>query len=197
MKVGFTGAGGTGKTATLGNISVKKFGLLYLPSVARQVFKDFNVTSEAQEKTLPGSEIFKIQKEIFVRKMEQGKNQENSISDRTLLDTFVYIMIKCNPSPPSNAEIESLEVLAKAELRALDLVFYFPLEEFWSPADGMRDESKMTAMLVDAAIRGMLTKMRVSHMIVRSGSVEDRAKYIINLIEQLHSRPKKALVANG
>lgn len=194
MRIGFTGAGGTGKTATLEKIPYEKFGMTRLSSVARQVFVDFKIDSEDQEKALSGDEIFKLQKEIFTRKMEQEHSKGSFISDRTLLDTLVYILVKCNPAPAPNPIIEALEVLTKAALTRLDMVIFFPIEQFWRPDDGMRDTSLSTALLVDATIRGLLVKFGCRYILVGPGSAKDRADRITGMLE---NRGKKTRVLHG
>lgn len=139
--------------------------------------------SEAQEKTLTTAQIYRIQREIFDAKLEQEGAHEDFISDRTLLDTLVYLLLKTQAEPPPDSVVETLEVLTEKSLKRLDLVCFFPMEELWMPhKDTLRLTERAYASAVDAMIRGFLAKMGVYPIYMYGGTVEERAQKVLEEI---------------
>lgn len=189
MKVGFIGAGGTGKT-TVANL-LTDLGIPVMPSVARDVFKEQNLT-EASQLAMTQQENWTLQKTIFDRKLRQDLDHEDRLTDRTLLDHFVYALLRSNAAM-DDSTASALEALVKENLQKYDVLVYFPLAQFWNAADGFRQANRSWAMAVDAAQRGMLEKLGVPFKTMPFGSPESRAALVRQWIDEAKSGEKKEI----
>jgi len=179
MKIGFVGVGGTGKTTTLKDyqeVTGEEIPVLY--SHGRQVWKDFGVTEADMVDNRDYDFALKIQREMFDRRLKLEDQLEDFISDRTLLDTYCYMLMWCHKAMTDNCT-ESLFVVTLENMKKYDYVFYFPLESFRTACvDGLRAAGMSQAIMLDSLLRGMLEKMYPAFVKMRSGSKEKRVAQI-------------------
>lgn len=187
MKVGFIGAGGTGKTTVLGLL--KDCGVPVMAGVSRGVFKERNLTEDSQL-TMTPQEKWELQKEIFARKLQQDQI-EDRISDRTLLDHFVYCLLRSTESI-GDSTVTAYEALVRENLMKYDVLVYFPLAEFWSADDGFRQSHRAWALSVDSIARGLLEKLAIPYKMLPFGSPESRAALVKQWMEEAKTGEKKA-----
>lgn len=163
VRIGFTGAGGTGKS-TLAQYISEKWGLPFHPSVSRQVFKEMGIECEADQNGASPALLYKLQMKIFQRKCEQDKNVRHGVLDRTLLDHFVYSCFRCFEILTAE-EVNALEQLVIENLTQYNAIFYCPFGQFTPPPDGMRDTRPAYHNIIDLAVRGFLQKHPINTLI--------------------------------
>lgn len=158
MKIGFIGAGGTGKTTVINEL--KDLGYPLFPSVARSVFKARGITEADQWKMSP-LELWDLQKTIFQARINvESQMGDDYIADRTLLDNYCYCLNWCDQAL-KDEDIEWIEEHVIESLKTYDLLFYFPVEEFYQQNDGFRIESKAYAYKTDALMRGLIERLDI------------------------------------
>lgn len=179
MRIGFTGAGATGKTTTAKALASRE-GLTFLPSVAREVFEAFDVREADQHRMTP-EECWVIQQEIFKRYSERISSHSAFVSDRTPIDHLCYALYRCAPATSEEAYIE-LEGQAKAQLAKFDLIVYAPLGAIAPREDDFRQQGSAYRSLIDAAILGFLERWDVPYLYLPSGTVEWRVDQIVKCL---------------
>jgi len=91
MRIGFVGVGGTGKTTTLQSVN-ESLELPVLASVARLVWKDFGITEKDMIDNRDYEFALRVQRAIFDKRLKAEAEMDDFISDRTLLDTYCYML---------------------------------------------------------------------------------------------------------
>lgn len=187
MKVGFSGAGGTGKSVTL-NLVSPQLKLPVLKSTNREVFKRHNI-SEIDQESMTATQRWELQQEIFANRIHaEGKYSTSGfISDRTILDNYVYSLVRCYLAM-TNEDLDRIEKIVSKNTKEYSAIFFFPMGGFDLEDDGLRQNNKTLGRLIEQTIRGTLLsgiidKERV-HM-VPSGTPEYRAEFIINKLREL------------
>jgi hypothetical protein len=160
LKVGCIGAGATGKTTTLKLLEphVKES---YIPGVMRSVLKDLAVHSEGDQKYMDPERTWTVQKTGFDRKIEQDRNHDHGLFDRTLLDHFVYCMLWARQSI-DDSTCKSMMILVQENLRSYDRLFYFPIYDWSAPLDPIRENSYASRIAWDFMARGLLEDLGFS-----------------------------------
>lgn len=183
MRIGFVGAGATGKSTSLNLLP--DLGLEKVRSVVRSVFQEEGL-KEADQLTMTGDERWKLQKKIFDRKIEQDfRNKETAfIAERTLLDHMFYCFFRAAEVIDDNVS-RTMELLTKENLEQYDLLLYFPSGLFAVEDDGMRQNGLAYQSIQDAAMRGYLHKYGIPYVEVPIGSPADRAAFILAQIMKL------------
>lgn len=183
MKVGFIGAGGTGKTTTMRLLSDMKFE--QAQSVARSVLTKHNATEETMSRMAP-EERWIIQKEMFEKRVELEDELEHQssryvpfkvITDRTILDHATYCFYySANVISDSTAYAMELEV--RRIMEKYNKLFYFPLGYFDPPDDGVRKQMYAYRAVIDSIMRGFLRRLALGQYVVPAGTPEQRAEWV-------------------
>jgi predicted ATPase len=187
LRVGFTGAGGTGKTTTIETLKAKYSryeDLTVLKSASRIVYEEQNLTETIVASLTPEGKL-DLQSAIFNKKIVQDDAQLNFIADRTLLDHWAYCLMYCATYMPPEA-YSSLEAVArKHTLATYSHVFYFPWGYFEAPDDGVRSGSKAWQHAIDSVIVGHLVNWGIPAVEVPQSYGEDyRAEFVHNTIRE-------------
>lgn len=166
LKVGFTGAGGTGKTTLANELSKTYPDLELLTSTTRKVAKEVRGTSEGQKQILAN----------FISAFMLST--EGYITDRTLIDVCAYSKVL---GVWDDDYIKPILDLYADTYSFPDFLFYTPIE-FPCIQDGGRIEDNADMhQQIDSAIRYFLEYMQVDYTTL-TGSVEDRMKQILSVI---------------
>lgn len=184
MKIGFTGAGGTGKSTVLEHLlSDAKFTQCppVLRSTTRQVYERWGIDEAAQERMTP-EDRYRLQNDIFENRLANEQNYKDGfISDRTLLCNYAYCVFR-NYTMIGNEEFAALEGKVAANLMAYDVLIYFPM--YFTPApDGMRQDGNAYNASIDGLIFRFLNKHSIPHTTLQMGSPQDRAEAVRDLID--------------
>ena len=103
MKIVLTGCSGSGKTAIINGL-IEKMTQGTLPftlphvlySQTQDVYNRFGVYTEKQALSLPQDQLKEIQFELFNERVQQEEIYTDFISDRSILDYFIWTLIRCN-----------------------------------------------------------------------------------------------------
>lgn len=174
MKIGFTGAGGTGKTTALALIT-PTLGLPILPSPARAVFARWGIT-EADQEAMTVEDKIKLQTEIYEARLQQEETIPHFISDRTLLDNYSYHLFRCYQGI-SDEDLATYRDRTVANMKTYDLVFYFPLLSNVE-ADGFRYSNISYQTMIDSMVFSFLTKNKIPYLEVIDGDAATKSAWI-------------------
>lgn len=180
MKIGMSGAGGTGKSTTAVMLT-EKLGLPLRPSPSRSVFAKLGITAEDDQNGMDFDLRWQLQTGIHYAIQDQIAEYSNGVYDRTTLDNFFYLISRC---PETDAEdIEEFEKQMVAALRSFDLLLYFPTYKGWCyNTDGMRTASVANKMVADYCMQQLIMKHKLPYVFVPDGTPEYRLKYVIDTI---------------
>jgi len=181
MKIGFTGAHGTGKTMTAQALKATgKFDDFYFPpSSARLLFGDGINTSAT-----PLSQIL-----ITMDRTNNIAGHQNVITDRTAIDSWAYteyqmITVWSPDEVPTGYAAITNQYVDRA-MNDIDLLVYFP--PFWLPKDdGIRLTDRNYQRNIDDLIKkgiNMFYAGSVLHM--KNESVQRRVEAIMSEIKFL------------
>ena len=184
MRIGFVGVGGTGKTTVLTAVN-KVLGLPILPSVARSVWADFGITEKDMTDNRDYDFALTIQRAIFDKRLLAEMDYGGFISDRTLLDTYCYMLMWCHQGM-TDSVARSLFVVTLENMKKYDAIFYFPLEAFRTTDEtsGMRAQGAAQALLMDNLLKGFLLKAFPGYSVVPGAGVEQRTEHILDTIRR-------------
>lgn len=180
VRIGFTGAGGTGKTTTAQFIS-EKLELPTFPSASRQVYIAESL-SEDDVLKMTGEERWSLQQRIFQKKIELDQFNQ-FVTDRTLLDHLAYCLAYCAPYM-RNDEFHKTEAMTRSHMKgAYTHVFYFPWGVWQAPPDGVRQELQSWQSQIDAIILGYLARWDIPAFVVpQTQGADERNEWVLNRI---------------
>lgn len=192
MKIGFFGAGGTGKT-TLAQALSPVLHLPMHPSITREVYAQFGKTQKDMD-TMSQHDRKVIQLACFEAKLAYDAAHSEGVFDRTLLDHLAYLMFYCRDVLTSR-EIDAYVEKTEQNLLSYDLLVCFSLYRWTSSVDdGFRDasletrtnEEKVRFQLFDDIVRRsdhrLLLESRTIGM--RDEPVEDRVQHVRDTLIQ-------------
>lgn len=183
MKIGFTGAGGTGKTTVLNVIAERFPDVPILGSPIRDVYKRWGISEIDQEK-MSFDEKLKLQEDIYqTRYAKEIEYGNHFISDRTILDHYCYQQIRCYDAMDQEMFDQKTSEI-KENLLSYDLIFYFPIT-FKQSGDDVRYANPVFQNMIDNFIIASLIKMKIPNLVVPFGTPEQRADYIATQIDSI------------
>ncbi|MDE1971191.1 MAG: AAA family ATPase [Patescibacteria group bacterium] len=159
-RIGFIGAGGTGKTSVLELLKpfLEEQNIKVRPSVVRGVLKDLNLT-EKDLSSLSLEQGEEVQRHLFFAKEAQDRaavlSGENFITDRTLLDHYVYWLYRGGKAIRKE-NLENFLLGVSESLSTYSKLFYFPVYATWEPPDdGFREEGYIYRKTIDFLMSGV------------------------------------------
>lgn len=153
VRVGFTGAGGTGKTTSANYLS-EELGLGTFPSASRVLYEERDLSEEKVQTEFSNEERLKLQFEIFAMKVKQDTENFSYVTDRTLLDHWAYCLAYCGGFM-ENDQFLQFETTVRAHMKSTySHIFYFPWGYFEPGTDGVRQDRKSWQSQIDALIVG-------------------------------------------
>ncbi len=182
VNVGFTGAGGTGKTELAKRVA-EYLGVPFLGSPVRKVTAE--LTAEMKEpiaQNLTPQEQWDVQRHIFIAKFDQDLRCQGRVTDRILLDAYSYSSLFCWREIVDPV-VEAFEKLVVENYATYKAVFYAPVESFLSQQDSFRLTGLAYAHTLDAVLRGHAARLGLKLIILPPGSVEVRYKFVLDLLE--------------
>lgn len=187
MKAGFSGAGGTGKSAVLEALNLP---IPVLPSVARSVYERRGI-KESDQLTMNPIQLWDLQKDIFNTRVAAEEKMDGSfISDRTLVDHMAYCLIRANAGMPAD-EYKTYEDKMLFSMSGYSLVVYFPFDpKAYKINDGFRQADVPYQVAVDIMIYGLLQKHRINFIVAPHWSypIVERADEIRKRIVRIMGR---------
>jgi len=156
LRLGFTGAGGTGKTTTAEHIQ-EALNIPFSKSASRIVYEARNLTEEKCY-ALSDKEKYELQFEIFNTKEILDKGQFAFVADRTLLDHWAYCLMYCGAFIPNDKYAEFEVRVREHMLTAYSHIFYFPFGYWFEKGDGVRQDHHSWQSAIDAIILGYIQR---------------------------------------
>lgn len=180
MKIGCTGAGGTGKT-TIATMLAEKLNLPFFPSVVRGVYQSFGLT-EKDNGSLTPDQMEILQLTILRARQEEEKKYTEFISDRTLIDHVAYAIYVCEFT---KQEVERWRTVLEKNLSQYDAILYFPVEDGWFPEenDPFRSSSYKQALILDGLIATLMGRYTGPVLWMPKGSPQKRLKKALKDID--------------
>lgn len=186
MKIGFCGAGGTGKSTTAKMLQ-EATGYPLRISPSRAVFALHGCTTEDQQALLSPEGRYDIQREIFARISAQVQENGDGIFERTPIDNFFYLLFRCHDIATEH-DIRTMHQSMVRNMLTFDLIVFFPLYDWKPKADGMRTQSLAARMLTDMGIGDLIKRCGISPAIMPNTSPDDRLTLLRSLIQTLTGR---------
>ena len=180
LRIGFTGAGGTGKTTTAEAVS-EALNLDCPRSASRMVYEQHDLT-EGKVRAMTEEDKLALQTEIFDQK---AINDEafSYVVDRTILDHYAYCLAYCGSAMP-NAVFREYEERTRVLMKATySHIFYLPWGYWEAPSDGVRSSVDAWQSQIDAIISGYIDRWNLPVYRVPQEYGEDhRNDYILEII---------------
>lgn len=180
MRIGFIGAGGTGKTTTaqlLENFIPEQL----FPGVARTVFKELGYT-EADQRHMSKHDKWRLQKKIFDAKIQQDHDNPDGLFDRTLVDHIAYCLFRCDDAI-NDTTIKSMLIVTAENMAKYDQLFYFPVYDWVPDADQLRETNLSYRMAIDFMVQGIIRNLGIPYFRVPNGAPDQRAQAVLKVIQ--------------
>lgn len=180
MKILFTGAQGTGKTTVMNEVDGLLPGYQFISSISRRLQDQYHMSTEGGKLT-----TCSMQRMIFDTYLCTFSNNENVISDRSLIDVLAYTWDKAEKDDDVQmaweCQSENKHVRMFTEKFKDDSIyFYFPIE-FDIVRDGVRSIDKEYQRAIDDKITRLLDTFNIEYRIVR-GTVEERVNFVMSIV---------------
>ena len=151
MRIGFTGAQGTGKTTLLRAIEKADLGFTVVPSTAREAIKaGFSLNRDADPLSQLVTTVSRVALEDNLYRIT-GK----TLSDRTPLDSLAYTLYQLTfvwEKRESDYYWNISQGLVLEHMHKYDHIFYFP--PYFAPKnDGVRDDDVLYQKTIDGIIQ--------------------------------------------
>jgi len=180
MRVGFTGAQGTGKTTLLRRIENSDLGFTVVPSTAREAVKaGFKVNREADRLSQLVTTVSRVALEDNLY-----RTTRRTVGDRTPLDSLAYTAYQANfvwdaTESPFYWDISA--GLVQEHMFKYDHIFYFP--PYFAPKkDGVRDGDAAYQKVIDGIIKAFLDSYQLSYHTVPNANTEERFAFLTKAV---------------
>lgn len=178
MRIGFTGAQGTGKTTMMEYLkTLDRFKHFYCPPSSARVLKDFGINDKAD----PLGQWL-----ITVDRHNNIVSDYEVITDRTPIDSWAYSMYMKESWNVPQAYFDILDEYVRRSMKDIDLLVYFPI--YWDPEpDGVRSLDKSYQNDIDDLILHAMEVFCPYHEIItmEDEPTEFRADKIIQTYDEL------------
>jgi len=173
MKIGFTGAHGTGKT-TIIEMLAEKTGFNFNPSIARQLSTEgIKINQDGDDET---------QKAILEKQLMYLNDEEHVILDRTLLDGYAYTKYSYDRGNISQEVMDDVISALQSNMKKYDYIFRLPIE-FLLDDDGVRStDSDFQREIDENIVEGI--KLANVNVMTLTGIPDTRLKTICNVLGQ-------------
>jgi len=195
IKIGMTGAHGTGKTsmaqAMVNSPAFKDFVLV--PSTARQIKEyGYPINREATELSQILVPVLRMVDEWETMTSPQNTlYKQGLISDRTLIDSLAYTYYQNEHVWEDGALIENVtRRLTEMHMQSYHFVLYFPV--YWAvEEDGVRDPDEAYRVRIDDYVIQALEMLNVPYLTVPDVSPDERVEWLIEEIQELYAEAEK------
>lgn len=157
--IGFTGAGGTGKTTTAKWIA-ENLSIPFLPSASRVVYEEQSLTEDLVN-TWDADKKWELQRNIFDKKIEQDDTTGSFVADRTLLDHWAYCLMYCALDLDKKTFSTMENTVRKHMLSTYTNILYFPWGYWEGESDGVRQDNPAWQSAIDAILVGYCIRWRL------------------------------------
>lgn len=185
IRIGFMGAGGTGKTTTATMVS-KGLNVSAIASASRTIYNQDGLTEE-KCMAMDDEAKYKLQFRIFDMKAALDQAAFAFVADRTLLDHWAYCLMYCGAYMPNENYIKFEEQIRVHMRSAYTHLFYFPFG-YWFPenSDGVRQDHYSWQSAIDAIILGYIQRWRLPVVEVPQINGEAaRGDFVLNTVRKL------------
>ena len=177
MRIGFSGAGGTGKT-TQALYTSKKINFEYVDESVRHWLKEHGIGhfSEATKE-----QIRDMQEDVLRHKCSVEPALKNFVADRTTVDNAAYVLY-WNNREDGEWQRWVNEYVQRAMIHAIqcyDIIFFFPTGKIPFESDGLRSTKPCYHMTIEAIIAGLMSLANLPCLILEGTTVEERHLEII------------------
>jgi hypothetical protein len=186
MRIGFIGTGGTGKSTLIHTLSdvLDEYKIRVLPSVMRDVLRRQKITIDADFTKLDTNMVQFIQHQGFQlrEKTEEDYRMVSWISDRTLLDHFVYCLMYCGPL---DTRLTQYWETVKQSLQTYDLLVYFPKNSIHKIEN--RHADPLYHECYEALAVHYLILANVDYTTLYVSDLQQRVNFMSALITKIHN----------
>lgn len=169
MRIGVTGAHGTGKTTLSKHIAGRER-YRYLPETPFQAFQRGFTMNET---TSMAAELW-----MFAKQVEQEQNAgEDWVADKCMIDLLAYAV---HFFPDDKALLNVLTRVARQSFDRYQIILYLPIE-FAIEDDGFRSLDPQFQEDIDRKIQGILSMYHMPHHRL-TGTREERFAYVKRLL---------------
>lgn len=195
-RIGFSGAGATGKTHTAKFISETapsslNMELPLIKSASRIVYENNNLTEAKVTAMAPGDQL-KLQTAIFQQKIINDQ-QFSYIADRTILDHYAYALAYCGNHMSDEMFMQFEEQVRSLMLSTYSHIYFFPWG-YWFPEveDGVRSTRKSWQSQIDAIMVGYIHRWNLPVVVVPQDRGEDyRNEFVLADLRGEHAQGKE------
>lgn len=181
MKIGFIGAGGTGKTTTAKALA-DILGVPFMQSPSRSCFEKHGVVTEDAQNAMTSQQRLALQMDIFEAIDQQVWNNEDGIFERTHLDNFFYLLFRCHDIV-TREQIAKMGETTYLGLQTFDALFYAPIYN-WNIKDGIRTELFAPRLLCASFAKRYLEHNKFEHYDLPDSPTQDRVVFILKNFEE-------------
>ncbi len=150
MRIGISGAAGTGKT-TLAKAIAEHFDLPLIGDPTKRALMEFGRTG--WKGIGDGIERRRIRLRTFQIKIGEETDASAFVSDKTVIDFLCYWMLNQAPNESEQQNAEVVEMVRK-HLSTYDYVFVLPWREEIAPAEG-RNCNPWHQLRIQACVEGL------------------------------------------
>lgn len=182
MRIGFTGAQGTGKTTLLRAVEENDMGYAVVPSTAREALKaGYKLNREADPLSQLVTTVSRVALEDNLYRLH-GK----TIGDRTPLDSLAYTAYQMALVWPSQMHVPGYywnisEQLVVEHMHKYDHIFYFP--PYFAPKrDGVRDGDVQYQNSIDEIIKRFLNMHDIRYHTIPDTNTQQRLSFLTKAV---------------
>lgn len=189
IKIGMTGAQGTGKTSmaeAMQRVAFRNFALV--PSTARQIKEyGYPINRDATELSQLLVPLLRMTDEAEATTDSHNRlYKQGIISDRTLIDSLAYTMYQNSHIWEGGDFVENITFrLTQMYMPTYNVLLYFPI--YWdNVGDGVRDPDEAYRREIDLNVKTILEALGVEYWTVPNVSPEERSAWLVDKFDQAY-----------